>query len=219
VGEKSDREPAHRRGGGVGGLKAAPPDLIALGELQLRRLGPEHLDDLVAAVEDSREHLRPWLIWAATPGREAHLEFLRDAAVAWPRGERYAYGIFQARGGLIGGIGLMRRIAPGGLEIGYWVHADHARRGVASRAAAGVTRAAFDLPDIDHVEIHHDEANIASGRVPARLGFEMVERVDAQALTPAEAGRDLIWRLTREGYPASGCPAILAAAAGAGPGA
>lgn len=41
---------------------------------------------------------------------------------------------------VVGGCGLHRRVGPGGLEIGYWVHAAWTRRGIA--AAAGFTRVA-----------------------------------------------------------------------------
>jgi len=57
-----------------------------------------------------------------------------------------------------------------GLEIGYWVHAAHTRRGHASAAAAALTTVAFTLPGIEIVEIHHDRANLASEGVPRKLG-------------------------------------------------
>jgi len=36
-------------------------------------------------------------------------------------GRQYSYGMFR-RDRVVGGAGLMRRIAANGLEIGYWVH-------------------------------------------------------------------------------------------------
>ena len=78
---------------------------------------------------------------------------------------------------IVGSAGLMHRIAPGGLEIGYWVRVAHARQGIATRAVRAPTDAAFGLGWVTHVELHHDEANVASGAIPARLGFR---RVDAE---------------------------------------
>ncbi len=77
-------------------------------------------------------------------------------------------------GELVGSSGLHRRIGPGGLEIGYWIHPRHLRRGLATEVARQLTDRAFADPSVDRVEIHHDRANAASGGVPAKLGFELV---------------------------------------------
>ena len=98
----------------------------------------------------------------------------------------------------------MARIGPGGLEIGYWVDGRQTRRRIATRSAALVTQAAFGMRAIERVEIHHDEANVASGGVPAALGFKRVgtfPRTPAGA--PAETGRDVRWRLARGEFPDS----------------
>jgi ribosomal-protein-serine acetyltransferase len=70
----------------------------------------------------------------------------------------------------------MRRIGPGGLEIGYWLHAASTGRGLATAAVAALVGQAFALPDIERVEIVHDQANIASGAIPRRLGFTEIQR-------------------------------------------
>lgn len=92
----------------------------------------------------------------------------------------------------------MARIGPGGLEIGYWVHVAHTGRGVATAAAAAITAAAFTLPGIDRVEIHHDVLNLASGRVPAKLGYtDTGTGPSAAELAPGDSGTSRVWRITR----------------------
>jgi RimJ/RimL family protein N-acetyltransferase len=105
------------------------------------------------------------------------------------------YGMF-ADGTVVGGCGLHRRRGPDVLEIGYWVHADHVRQGLATEAARLLTAAAFAVPGIVRVEIHHDRANLASRAVPARLGFTYVGEVPDQVDAPAEEGIDCIWART-----------------------
>jgi RimJ/RimL family protein N-acetyltransferase len=96
-----------------------------------------------------------------------------------------------------GSASLMARIAPGGLEIGYWVHPDYTARGFATAAAAALTEAAFALPGVDHVEIHHDELNLPSGRIPAKLGYKAIEsRRGRFEPAPADSGVTQIWRIT-----------------------
>ena len=96
-------------------------------------------------------------------------------------------------GPVLGLVGVHRRIGPGGLEIGYWVHAKYARRGLISAAARAVTDAALALPEVSRVEIHCDVTNTASAGVPRKLGYRLA-RVDEKDIeAPAETGRQQIW--------------------------
>ena len=94
---------------------------------------------------------------------------------------------------VLGTMGLHRRIGPRAIELGYWVHADHVGRGIATTAAAALTEAALALPDVDRVEIHCDEANVRSAAVPRRLGYRLDRIEDADVTAPAETGRSMIW--------------------------
>ena len=96
-------------------------------------------------------------------------------------------------------LALHRSIGPGGLEIGYWLHPERTGRGLATRATAALVGHAFALPDIDHVQVWHDAANVAGGAVPKRLGFTQVDRrtPPRDPMTPGEVGIDVIWQLDR----------------------
>jgi RimJ/RimL family protein N-acetyltransferase len=116
----------------------------------------------------------------------------------WEAGGDVVLGILLADGTVIGGTGLHRRAGPDTVEIGYWLHVDHTGHGYATEAAAALTDAAFDLPGIEHVEIHHDAANLASGRVPERLGYTCVGEIAPPAdAAPGESGVHLCWRADR----------------------
>ncbi|NQY57784.1 MAG: GNAT family N-acetyltransferase, partial [Ilumatobacteraceae bacterium] len=66
------------------------------------------------------------------------------------------------------------------------------------RQAAGcLVRAAFSMRGIEFVEARHDVANLASRRVPERLGFTFVGERAATVGAPAETGTDWVWRLDR----------------------
>lgn len=97
---------------------------------------------------------------------------------------------------LVGAGGLHRRVGPGGLDVGYWVHPAHTRRGYATAAAAQLTDLALASPGIDRVEIHNDRANAVSSRIPRRLGFELVGEISHPALAPSETGVRQLWRMT-----------------------
>lgn len=187
------------------------PESLSAGGLALLRWRESDLGDLQRAVNENRAHLMPWLAWASDESPGAVAAFLRESGAGWRRGERFEYGIWsEHEPTLLGSAGLMARLGPGGLEIGYWVGAEHTRRRVATRAAAMLTGAAFALPTVDRVEIHHDEANGASGGVPAALGFRRVGTFPrAPAGAPAETGREVRWRMRAQEFAQSPAAALL----------
>jgi RimJ/RimL family protein N-acetyltransferase len=178
----------------------AAPERIALGgELMLRRWRAADAEAQALAIAESLEHLRPWLAWATPAGVEERRATLARWEREWDAGEDLVYGLFLGEA-VVGGCSLHRRI-PKGMEIGYWVHVAHTRRGYATAAAAALTSVAFTLPGIEAVEIHHDRANLASAGVPRRLGFRLVgERPPHGASSPAESGVFLVWRMTRDDW-------------------
>ena len=180
----------------TGRMDVSPDEVISRGDVTLRRYRPDDLDTVLQAVTDSADHLRPWMPWAAGYDRAAAAGFLAKAAKDWDDGIAYNYAITTG-GVLAGGCSLMARIGPGGLEIGYWVHRAYTRRGLATAASAALVRQAFRRPDIDRVEIVHDELNVASGGVPGKLGFTEVGRRPIDPPSEAGTGVGVVWRLVR----------------------
>jgi ribosomal-protein-serine acetyltransferase len=173
-----------------------PDEVIERGPVTLRRYRADDLDALFQAVMESLDHLRPWMPWAADYSRQTAEEYLAGSIKHWDEGTEYNYAITTA-GALAGSIGLMARIGPGGLEIGYWVHRAYTRRGLATAASEALVEQAFRLPGVNRVEIVHDELNVASGGVPRKLGFTEVERRPLDLNAPAGSGTGVVWRLTR----------------------
>jgi RimJ/RimL family protein N-acetyltransferase len=174
---------------------AVPPERIELPAVDavVRRHRLDDLDALQQAIEESRDHLRPWMIWADQT-RDDTATFLRGAREKWDAGEEFGYLIVDGVGDrVLGGGGLHRRSGPESLEIGYWLRADATGRGVITAAAGALTDAAFALDGIEQVEIHCDEANVRSAAVPRRLGYTLAEMRDKPPATPAELGREMVW--------------------------
>lgn len=189
-----------------------PPAIISVGALRLVRWRWADLQQLHEAVASSIEHLRPWMTWATHVDLDARARFLNESEEGWERAERFEYSMRDPAGAVLGSIGMMRRIAPGGLEIGYWVHAAHTRKGLATLAAAATTESALALVGVDHVEIRHDRANVASGRVPARLGFRRLGAYPREPAAPSESGVDVRWQMTEPSFPGSPAAALLQSA-------
>jgi ribosomal-protein-serine acetyltransferase len=179
-----------------GQARERPDELIEHGPVTLRRYREDDLDALYDAVTESLDHLRPWMPWAAGYSRESAAEFLENSVRNWEDGTEYNYAIRAGRT-LAGSIGLMARIGPGGLEIGYWVHRAWTGRGLATAATEALVEQAFGLPGVDRVEIIHDELNVASGQIPRKLGFTEIERRPLDPPAAAGTGFGVVWRLLR----------------------
>jgi RimJ/RimL family protein N-acetyltransferase len=193
-----------------------PAARASVGELVLERWRSSELEQLYAAISANLDHLRPWMPWVAQHSRDSVARFLADNETGWQRGERFEYAIRDREATLLGSAGLMGRIGPGGLEIGYWIDGRHTRRGIATLAAAALAEMGLALSTVDRVEIHHDEANLASGAIPARLGFTSLGAFPEAARAPADIGRDVRWRLDAARFDASTARALLKSARAGG---
>jgi RimJ/RimL family protein N-acetyltransferase len=172
-----------------------PPERIELPDIgaALRRYALSDIDAVFAAVEESRDHLRPHMPWA-DESRQEFVAFLVEAVEQWGRRGSHDYAIVDAAdGGYLGGCGLHDRVGPGGREIGYWLRVGATGRGFVTAAARALTEAALALDDVTRVEIHCDEANVRSAAVARRLGYRL-DRIEPDAISaPGDLGRSMIW--------------------------
>jgi ribosomal-protein-serine acetyltransferase len=175
-----------------------PAETLSNGTIGLRRWRAGDAELACRLVRESLEHLRPWMPWATgSYGLADTREYLQRCEDDWAAQTAFQY-LILADGEPAGSAGLMGRIGDGGLEIGYWVHPAHTGRGVATAASAALTEAALALPGIDRVEIHHDQLNLASGRVPAKLGYTCTgTKPTTVTLAPGDSGVTKVWRITR----------------------
>jgi RimJ/RimL family protein N-acetyltransferase len=176
----------------------SPPELIELPSVAavLRRHRLDDLDAVHEAIEESRDHLRPWMFWA-DQSRHDTATFLRSAIEQWDSGQQYSYLIVDDER-VLGGSGLHRRAGPDTLEIGYWLRVDATGRGVMTAAAGALTDAAFAVDGIRRVEIHCDEGNVRSAAVARRLGYTLAEIRDKPPQAPNERGREMVWVRSRD---------------------
>jgi RimJ/RimL family protein N-acetyltransferase len=169
------------------------PEHLDAGVVQLDRVRPADERALVAAISESEQHLSAWMDWLTEPYDAASTaRFVVVAQVAWDAGLEYAF-VLRCDGVVVGAAAAERKAADL-VEIGYWVRVGWTGRGIATAAAAALTRAALELPGVERVQIWHDEANVASGRVPEKLGFRQVERRTTPRIPRhgREAGVDIV---------------------------
>lgn len=179
-----------------------PPEQVDGGPVVLRRVRAEDADDIARVVRASLEHLRPWMPWATDEAgsRAAQLARVAEADNLWESGSDFIYSVLPAAESTVAGqVGLHRRVGDGGIEIGYWIGVSHTGRGLGTAAARALTPVALSLPGVTRVEIHCDEANVASAAIPRKLGYRL-ERIEIrEPEAPGERGRRMIWLMERPG--------------------
>ena len=151
-----------------------PPYRIVTERLCIRCWQPTDAPLLKVALDESLDHLRPWMPWANDEPQplEAKVQLLRRFRGDFDLGNDFIYGIFDRdETEVVGGSGLHTRIGSDALEIGYWISARRVGQGYATEVAAALTRVAFAVAGADRVEIRVDPANTASLAVPRKLGF------------------------------------------------
>lgn len=164
---------------------------------------PYREDDAEAlqeAVAESREHLRPWLLFAdAHQTVEESRDLILHFMAKWLLRDDMITSLWDAQTGrYVGGSGLHPRgwEIPA-FEIGYWLRASAEGKGYMTEAVKLQTDYAFDALGAKRVMIRCDARNIRSAAVPERLGFvhEATLRNDSIA-TDGAIRSTLIYALT-----------------------
>jgi RimJ/RimL family protein N-acetyltransferase len=113
----------------------------------------------------------PWARDEPKPLDE-RVALLRGFRGRFDHGDDFVYGIFESdESSVVGGTGLHTRVGGDALEVGYWIRTSRAGAGLATEAAAALTRVAVEICGVDRVEIRTDPANERSRAIPQRLGF------------------------------------------------
>jgi RimJ/RimL family protein N-acetyltransferase len=185
---------------------SGPAYRIVTERLVIRCWEPRDAPMLSAAIEASKEHLRPWMPWAKDLNDvDSVYQRLRKFRADFDLGTNFVYGVLD-RGEtmVLGGTGFHPRVGPGALEIGYWVHVDHVGRGYATELAAALTKVAFEVNGVHRVDIHVDPANARSVAVPRKLGFTREATLRSRLVRHDGTYADsTIWTMLREEYEAS----------------
>jgi RimJ/RimL family protein N-acetyltransferase len=161
------------------------------GELTIRSYRPGDGAALQRAVVASYAHLRPWMPWAKAEQSVEESEMIcRRFAARYLLNEEFTLGIWRGEE-LVGGTGYMLRWGPldyGVAEIGMWIAAAHAGRGLGSQTLAALIEWGFSEWPWQRLVWQCDVHNTASARVAEKGGLtrEAVFRSDALAV---EGGR------------------------------
>jgi ribosomal-protein-serine acetyltransferase len=142
--------------------------------VMLRPVRPMDAEAIFAAIDESREHLRPWMPWVDNHRTvDDTSEYCVRTAARWLLREDLAMSIFEVRDGrYLGGTGLhepdweLRRF-----EVGYWLRDSATGQGFTTEAVALLRDFAFSQLGARRLELNCDVRNAPSRRVAERSGF------------------------------------------------
>jgi RimJ/RimL family protein N-acetyltransferase len=176
-------------------LRDRPAERLEVDGLVLARGRSTDASELVVTVNESLEHLRPWMPWAQQPATLDSIQtFLREAESDWNDGREFQFVLRREDvRAVVGCAGLHARVGPYALEIGYWLHVHEVGHGFATAVARALTDQAWSLRDVDRVEIRCDAANTRSAEIPKRLGYRLDVIEQRTPTTPGETDALMIW--------------------------
>jgi len=137
----------------------------------LRPYAEEDAAELTAVVAANREHLAPWLPWAATHGHQDSLDHVAKAR-AQIEAEDGFEGAIVVGGEIVGGAGFhaIDRLNRS-TSIGYWLAAEAQGSGLMTATVRALLDHAFGAWELHRVVIEAVLDNARSRGIPERLGF------------------------------------------------
>ncbi len=156
------------------------PEQFRAGDLLLRCWQPGDGPALNAAVVSSYAHLRRFMPWArADLAVEESEELVRRFRARWLLNEEWVVAVWR-RDRLVGGSGFHLRGKPleaGTADIGMWIRADEAGRGLGTRTLAAMVDWADAAWPFYRLTWSCDSRNAASARVAEKCGFRLEGRL------------------------------------------
>ena len=174
-----------------------PPRRFESHGIVLRPWGMHDAEAMSQAVEQSYEHLRPFLPWAtASQPPEDCRELIRTFSKSYETQTDFVISIWDAQSNeLLGGTGFHLRIGTLKLaqaEIGMWIRQSCAACGVGTRALLAMTEWGFDAWPWLRLEWHCDAANRASCRVAKKAGYKLEARLRKNRINRAGERSDTL---------------------------
>ena len=188
----------------------SPAYRIETERMVIRCYNPSDAHLLAKSVQESKEHLLPWMPWAGAEPEDLQkkIDRLRGMRANFDLGKEFVFGIFnKSETKLIGGSGLHRRVGDNALEIGYWIDVNYINQGYATEMSKALTKVAFEIEKVKRVEIHCDPKNLASAAIPKKLGFVHEATLRHRNVTFAGESRGtMVWSMLSKEYQISTIP-------------
>lgn len=155
---------------------------LRVGNLIIRRWVNEDWEALLEAVSEPSDTLARWLPRWTRPSEASVREWIAGTDIWWCLAESYVWSVWNQAGDLLGEINVhtldwKNQTA----QLGYWVRTSRSGHGVATAAVRRVAQWAFEVLDLQRLEIQVAPDNVASLRCAVKIGAVMEPTVKGQA--------------------------------------
>jgi ribosomal-protein-serine acetyltransferase len=140
--------------------------------LALELLAPRHAQELYDAVEENREHLRPWMPWVESTKSVDDTKAFISTTVSQLASNSGFQTAIRSGERIIGVVGMHKIDWENKVtSLGYWLAKDAQGKGIMTRACAAYIDHLFSTLNLHRVEIRCATENSRSRAIPERLGF------------------------------------------------
>jgi len=146
----------------------------------VRPYGESDAEALFEAMNESRDHLRPWMPFADEHQTiDESRNWIIHQMALWLLRDDLTLSVWElSNGRYLGGTGLHPHDWEiGYFEIGYWLRASAEGYGYITEAVQLLTNYAIDSLKANRLEIRCDELNVRSAAVAKRLGYMLEGRI------------------------------------------
>jgi len=157
-------------------------------EIQLRQLERMDAPDIFHAIDSQREYLGRWLPFVALTRSLSDTEIFVESVLNAPEELLELTFTIRVKGEFAGLVGfkdtdrLNRKT-----EIGYWLSERFQKQGIMTRCVEKLCEHAFNMLDINRIQIKCAVGNHASSNIPKRLGFRL-EGIERQGELLTDTG-------------------------------
>ncbi|MFS0656936.1 GNAT family N-acetyltransferase [Bacillus sp. 179-C3.3 HS] len=143
-------------------------------DVTLRLLEPRDAKSLFLLIQQSRQHLREWMLWVdSTQTEEDSMAFIQGAMQQALQNNGFQAGIWF-RGELVGVIGTHQiQWVNRTVSIGYWLGEGYQGRGIMTKACKALVHYLFAECGLHRIEIRAAVDNNKSRRIAERLSFSL----------------------------------------------
>jgi len=145
------------------------------------------------AILESVDELMPWMAWCHADLAFSEIEhWVESRPGTWLNDTDYDFAVIDLQQGmLIGTCGLVRHDPLNRrAELGYWIRTSQTRKGYATQASKLALKFAFDVLQLNRIEIIIDTMNTNSQKVAEKLGAKK-EGLLRQRLNVHDTFRDV----------------------------
>jgi RimJ/RimL family protein N-acetyltransferase len=165
---------------------------LSNGTILIRPHQMEDAQPCFEAIIESMDELMPWMFWCHADLVFSEIEgWVESRSQAWLNDTDYDFAILDCdQGAFIGNCGLVRvDLQNRRAELGYWIRTSQTRQGFATQASRLALQFAFEVLNLNRIEILIATDNKNSQKVAEKLGAKQ-EGILRQRLNIHDTFRD-----------------------------